>query len=57
MKAAYKGMVRPILEYGSSFLDPHTDRLQKKIEKVKNHVARFMTRNCVYETGSMTTGS
>ena len=53
-EAAYKGMVRPILEYGSSVWDPHPDKLQKELEKVQNRAARFVTRNYVYETGSMT---
>ena len=53
-EAAYKGMVRPILEYGSSGWDPHTDMLQEELEKLQNRAARFMTRNYVYETGSMT---
>ena len=53
-EAAYKGMVRPILEYGSSVWDPHTDKLQEELEKVQNRAARFVTRNYVYETGSMT---
>ena len=53
-KAAYKGMVRPILEYGSSVWDPYTDKLQEELEKVQNRAARFVTRNYVYETGSMT---
>ena len=52
-EAAYNGMVRPILEYGSSAWDPHTDKLQEELEKVQNHAARFVTRNYVYETGSM----
>ena len=47
-------MVRPILEYGSSVWDPYTDKLQKKLEKVQNRAARFVTRNYVYETASMT---
>ena len=47
-------MVRPILEYGSSFWDPHTDMLYEELEKVQNRAARFVTRNYVYETGSMT---
>ena len=51
-EAAYEGMVCPILEYGSSVWDPHTDKLQEELEKVQNRVARFVTRN--YETGSMT---
>ena len=53
-EAAYKGMVRPILEYGSSVWDPHPDKLQEELEKVQNRAARFVTRNYVYETGSMT---
>ena len=52
-EAAYKGMVRPILEYGSSVWGPHTDMLQEELEKVQNRAARFVTRNYVYETGSM----
>ena len=53
-EAAYKGMVRPILEYGSSVWDPYTDQLQEELEKVQNHAARFVTRNYVNATGSMT---
>ena len=52
-KTAYKGMVRPFLEYGSSVWDPHTDKLQEELEKVQTRAARFVTRNYVYETGSM----
>ena len=46
--------MRPILEYGSSVWDPHTDKLQEELEKVQNREARFVARNSVYETGSMT---
>ena len=53
-ETAYKGMVRPILEYGSSVWDPHTGKLQEELEKVQNRAARFVTRNYVYETGRMT---
>ena len=53
-EAAYKGMVRPILEYGSSVWDPHPDKLQEELEKTQNRVSRFVTRNYVYETGNMT---
>ena len=49
-EAAYEGMVRPILEYGSSVLDPYTDKLQEVLEKVQNGAARFLTINYVYET-------
>ena len=31
-EAAYKGMVRQILEYGSSVWDPHTGKLQEELE-------------------------
>ena len=53
-EAAYKGMVRLILKYGSSVLDPHPDKLQEELEKAQNRAARFVTRNYVYETGSIT---
>ena len=51
-EATYKGMVHPILEYGSSVWDPHLEKLQEELEKVQNPAARFVTRNYVYETGS-----
>ena len=51
--AAYKGLVRPVLEYRSSIWDPHTHGLQE-LEKVQNRAARFVTGNYVFETGSMT---
>ena len=53
-EAAYKGMVCPILEYGSSVWDTYTDKLHEEWEKVQNCAARIVTRNYVYETGSMT---
>ena len=53
-EAAYKGMVHPILEYGRSVWDPHPIKIQEELEKVQNRAARFVTRNYVYETGSMT---
>ena len=53
-EAAYIGMVRPVLEYGNSVWDAHTDKLQDELEKVQNRAARFVTRNYVYETGCMT---
>ena len=42
------------MEYGSSVWDPHPDKLREELEKVQNRAARFVTRNYVYETGSMT---
>ena len=53
-EAAYKGLVRPVLEYGSSVWDPHIHGLQEELEKVQNRAARFVTGNYVFETGSMT---
>ena len=52
-EAAYKGLVRPVLEYGSSVWDPHTHGLQEELENVQNREARFVTGNYVFETGSM----
>ena len=54
MESAYIGMVRPILEYGSSVWDPYPDKLQEELERVQNRAAWFVTRNYVYETGGMT---
>ena len=53
-EAAYKVMVRLVLEYGSSVWDPHIQKLQDELEKVQNRAERFVTRNHVYETGSKT---
>ena len=53
VQALYKGLVRPVLEYGSSVWDPHTHGLQEELEKVQNRAARFVTGN-VFDTGSMT---
>ena len=46
-EAAYKGLVRPILEYGSSVWDPH-EGLIDDLEKVQKRAARFVTRNSVF---------
>ena len=53
-EAAYKGLVRQVLEYGRSVWDPHTHGLQEEPDKVQNRSARFVTGNYVIETGSMT---
>ena len=50
-EAAYKGLVRPVLEYGSSVWDPHTHGLQEELEKVQNRAARFVTGNYVFGSG------
>ena len=41
-EAAYKGLVRPILEYGSSVWDPHYEGLIDDLEKVQKRAARFV---------------
>ena len=51
---AYKGLVHPILEYGSSVWDPQSILLKDELEKVQRRAARFVTGNYTYETGSMT---
>ena len=52
-EAAYEGLLRPVLEYGSSVWDPHTHGLHEELENVRNRAARFVTGN-VFETGNMT---
>ena len=52
-EAAYKTMVRPILEYGSWVWDPYTQGLLDELEK-QDRAARFVTRNYTREEGSMT---
>ena len=52
---AYKGLIRPVLEYSSSAWDPHQAYLQEKLESVQKRAARFITANYRdYEPGSMT---
>ena len=53
-ESAYKGLVRPVLEYGSSVWDPSSTLLQEELEKVQKRAARFVTGNYIYETWSMT---
>ena len=53
-EAAYKGLVRPVLDYGSSVWDPPGVVLKEELESVQKRAARFVTGNYNYETGSMT---
>ena len=53
-EAAYKGLVRPVLDYGSSVWNPSGVVLQEELESVQKRAARFVTGNYNYETGSMT---
>ena len=53
-EAAYKGLVHPVLDYGSSIWDPPGVVLQEELESVQKRAARFVTGNYSYETGSVT---
>ena len=50
---AYKGLVRPVLDYSSSVWDPPGVDLQEELERVQKRAARFVIDNYNYETGSM----
>ena len=53
-EATYKGLVPPVLDYGSSVWDPPGVVLQEELESVQKRAARFVTGNYSYETGSIT---
>ena len=52
-EAAYKGLVRPVLEYSGSVWNSSGVGLQNELEKVQNRAARFVTGKRNFETGSM----
>ena len=53
-EAAYKRLVLPVLEYGSSLWDHPGVVLQEELESVPKRAARIVTGNYNYESGSMT---
>ena len=53
-EAAYKTLVRPIFEYGSSVWDPHYNGLNDELQNVQKRAARFVARNNIHKTRSMT---
>ena len=52
-EAAYKRLVRPVLDYGSSVWGPPCVVLLEELESVQKRAARIVTDNYNYETGSM----
>ena len=53
-EAAYKGLVRPVLEYTGSVWNASGVCLQDELEKVQNPAVRFVAGNYNYGTRSMT---
>ena len=53
-QAAYKELVRPVLEYSGSVWDPSGVVLPNELEKVQNRAPSFVTGNYNIKTGSMT---
>ena len=47
-EAAYNGLVRPVLDYGSSVWDSPGVVLQEELESVQKHAVRFVTGTSVF---------
>ena len=55
-ETAYKGLVCPVLDYGSLIWDLSGVVLKEELESVQKHTARFMTDNYSYKTGQFKMG-
>ena len=53
-RAAYKGLMHPVLDHGSSVWEPPGVVLQEELASAQKRSAIFVTGNYNYETGSMT---
>ena len=53
-EAANKGLVHPVLEYGSSVWDQQGVVLQEELQSVQINTARFVIGNYNCVTGSLT---
>ena len=51
--SAYKGLVHPVPEYGSSVWDPQVNFFKRNLRRYRTG-SRFVTGNYIYETWSMT---
>jgi hypothetical protein len=52
-ESAYKGLVRPAVEYCASIWDPHQAKYIKQVEMVQRRAARYVTRR-YHNTSSVT---
>ena len=52
--AAYKGLLRPVLEYASTVWDPHQSYLKDSLEAIQRRAARFVASEYSREPGTVT---